>query len=143
MSGMPDKLDEIIQEVAIRHGYVISPDDPVLMTYTINQKVIEAGARIQQAVLEKHRHEMDEIASGLEVRVAGQLDRVLREATESSRLALRQEAEKLFSQQRMEIEAVSQSMMENCLQWRRFTVFAMAAAIMTLVAAVMVLSGAG
>ena len=140
MSGASDKLDEIIQEVAIRHGYVVGRDDPILMTYTINEQVIEAGARIQRTVLEKHLRGMEEISKDLQDQAAGKLDGVLRDAMESIRLALRQEAESLFSQQRRQSEAANRLMMENCRQWRRF---ATAVSILTLVAAVIVLLIAG
>lgn len=143
MSGAPDKLDEIIQEVAIRHGYVVGRDDPILMTYTINQQVIEAGARIQRTVLEKHLRGMEEISKDLQDQAAGKLDGVLRDAMESIRLALRQEAESLFSQQRRQSEAANRLMMENCRQWRRFATVATAVPILTLVAAVIVLLIAG
>ena len=78
-----DRIDEIIQDVAIRHGYVISRDDPVLMTYTINQKVMESSAGVQRAVLEDHLRGMKEISKDLQDHAASQMDKVLREATES------------------------------------------------------------
>jgi len=140
MNGAPDKLDEIIQEVAIKHGYVIGRDDPVLMTYTINQQVMETGARIQRAVLEEHLRGMEEISKDLQDQAAGKLDGVLREAMESNRLAMRHEAESLLGQQRRQSEAANRLVMENCLQWRRFAIVAMAVSILTLLAAVIVLS---
>ena len=143
MNATPDKLDEIIQEVAVRHGYVISRDDPVLVTYTINQQLMEATARIQRAVLEEHLRGMEEISKDLQDQAAGKLDGVLREAMESIRLALRQEAENLFSQQRRQSEAAHRLMIESCLQWRRFAAVAIAVSILTLLAAVIVLLVAG
>jgi hypothetical protein len=140
MSGAPDKLDEIIQEVAVRHGYVVGRDDPILMTYTINQQVMEAGARIQRAVVEEHLRGMEEISKDLQDQAAAKLDGILREAMESIRLAMRHEAESLFSQQRKQSEALNRLVMENCLQWRRFAIVAMAVSILTLLAAVIVLS---
>lgn len=139
MNGAPDKLDEIIQEVASRHGYVIGRDDPVLMTYTINQQVMEAGARIQHAMLEEHLRNMKKIASGLEDQAAGRLDRIARQAMDSIRQVMRQEAESLFSQQRRESEAAHRLMMENTLQWRRFAGFSMTLSVLTLAAAAIVL----
>ena len=143
MSGMPDKLDEIIQEVAIRHGYIISRDDPVLMTYTINQKLMESSMGIQRAVLEEHLQGLEKISKKLEDQGANRLERMLREAMESIRLAMRQEAENLLRQQRRESEALYLQMMESCLQWRRFAVVSVAASILMLLAAVIVLSAAG
>lgn len=142
MSAVPDKLDEIIQEVTIRHGYVIGRDDPILMTYTINQQLMEAGARIQRAVLEEHLRGMKEISKDFQDQAAGKLDGVLREAMESGRLAMRQEAESLFSQQRRHSDAANRLMMENCLQWRRFAIVAMVVSILTFLTAVIVLSAA-
>lgn len=138
MNSAPDKLDEIIQEVAIKHGYVIGRDDPVLMTYTINQQVMEAGVRIQRAMLEEHLRGMGKIASGLEDQAAGRLNRIARQAMDSIRLAMRQEAESLFSQQRRESEAAHRLMMENYLQWRRFAAVAMVMSVLTLVTAAIV-----
>jgi hypothetical protein len=138
----PDKIDEIIQDVAIRHGYVINRDDPILMTYTINQKVMESSMGIQRAVLEQHLRGMEEISKDLQDRAADQLDKVLRDAMENSRLTMRQEAENLFSRQRRENEAVYRLLTENCLQRCRFTA-AMSMSIFTLLAAVIVLSATG
>jgi hypothetical protein len=143
MSGAPDKLDEIIQEVAVRHGYVIGRDDPILMTYTINQQLIEAGARIQGAVLEEHLRGMEEISKNLQDQAAAKLDGVLREAMENIRQGMRHETESLFSQQRRQSEALNRLVVESCLQWRRFAIVAMATSILTLLAAVIVLLIAG
>ncbi len=139
----PDRIDEIIQDVAIRHGYVISRDDPVLMTYTINQKVMESSAGVQRAVLEEHLRGMEEISKDLQDHAASQMDKVLREATESIRLTIRQEAENLLRQQRSENEAAYRLLAENCLQWRRFAAVAMSVSIFALLAAVIVLSVSG
>ena len=139
MNSAPDKLDEIIREAAIRHGYVIGRDDPVLMTYTINQQVMEAGARIQRALLEEHLRDLKKIASELEDQATGRRDRVARQATDSIRVAMRQEAESLFSQQRRESEAAHRLMMENTLQWRRFAGLSVTLSVLTLAAAAIVL----
>ncbi|MBA4143576.1 MAG: hypothetical protein H0X43_11390 [Nitrosospira sp.] len=138
-----DPLDEIIREVAIRHGYAIGRDDPILMTYTINQQVMEAAARIQHTVLEKHLRDMEEMAARLEDQAAGQLNRVLREAMESVRLAMRQEAENLFSQQRRQGEALNRQMMQDFLQWQRLAGFSTLISLLALAAAVTLLWSVG
>ena len=108
------------------------------MTYTINQQVMEAGARIQRAMLEEHLCGMGKIASGLEDQAAGRLNRIARQAMDSIRQVMRQEAESLFSQQRRESEAAHRLMMENYLQWRRFAAVAMVMSVLTLVTAAIV-----
>ena len=128
--------------MAITHGYVIGRDDPILMTYTINRKVMESCIGIQRAVLEEHLRAMKEISKDIEDQAAGRLDKVLREASENMRGAMRQELENLFSRQRRESEALALQMMENCLQWRRFAAVTITVSILTLAAAVIVLSTA-
>ena len=113
------------------------------MTYTINQKVMESSMGIQRALLEEHLRGMEEISKDLQDQAAGQLDKALRDAIERMRVAIRQEAENLFCQQRRENEAAYRLMTENCLQWRRFAAVTMSVSIFTLLAAVIVLSIAG
>lgn len=56
---MTDKLQEITQEIAKRHGVLVGRDDPVLMMHTMNEFLIAENARTQQAMLEQFRQELE------------------------------------------------------------------------------------
>lgn len=121
LSREHDALDEIIREVAIRHGISVGRDDPILMTYTINRQVMESATGIQKMILNDHLKGLRTLSKELQDEAAGRLEQTMREATNSICLALEQEAKRLFSLQRMENEMVVRKMMEEYRHLQRFS----------------------
>ncbi len=121
LSRERDALDEIIREVAIRHGISVGHDDPILMTYTINRQVMESATGIQKMILNDHLKGLRTLSKELQDEAAGRLEQTMREATNSICLALEQEAKRLFSLQRMENEMVVRKMMEEYRHLQRFS----------------------
>jgi hypothetical protein len=60
---MSDKFDAAIQEIAVKHGVVLSKDDPILILQTMNDRLIEESRQAQAAVLTQFREEMESISS--------------------------------------------------------------------------------
>ncbi|RUR14189.1 conjugal transfer protein TraM [Legionella sp. km772] len=60
---MPDKFDAAIQEIAVKHGVVLSKDDPILILQTMNNRLIEDVRQAQAAMLTQFREEMESISS--------------------------------------------------------------------------------
>ena len=60
---MSDKFDAVIQEIAVRHGVVLSKDDPILILQTMNDRLIEEARQGQAAMLTQFREEMESISS--------------------------------------------------------------------------------
>ncbi|HHR1366094.1 TPA: conjugal transfer protein TraM [Legionella pneumophila] len=60
---MTDKFDAAIQEIAVRHGVVLSKDDPILILQTMNNRLIEEARQAQAAMLAQFREEMENISS--------------------------------------------------------------------------------
>ncbi|HEO8433326.1 TPA: conjugal transfer protein TraM [Legionella pneumophila] len=60
---MSDKFDAAIQEIAVRHGVVLSKDDPILILQTMNDRLIEEARQAQAAMLTQFREEMEGISS--------------------------------------------------------------------------------
>ena len=116
-----DALDEIIREVAIRHGISVGRDDPILMTYTINRQVMESATGIQKMILNDHLKGLRTLSKELQDEAAGRLEQTMREAANSICLTLEQEAKRLFSLQRMENEMVVRKMMEEYRHLQRFS----------------------
>ena len=116
-----DALDEIIREVAIRHGISVGRDDPILMTYTINRQVMESATGIQRMILNDHLKGLRTLSKELQEEVSGRLEQTMREAADNICLALEQEAKRLFSLQRMENEMVARKMMEEYRHLQRFS----------------------
>lgn len=62
MTAADAKVDEIIREVAGRHGVALGRDDPILILQTINERLMQDSAAGQQQMLERFKEEMEGIA---------------------------------------------------------------------------------
>lgn len=60
---MTDKFDAAIQEIVVRHGVVLSKEDPILILQTMNDRLIEESRQAQAAMLAQFREEMESISS--------------------------------------------------------------------------------
>ncbi|KTD64483.1 conjugal transfer protein TraM [Legionella spiritensis] len=60
---MSDKLNEVIQDIAIKHGVVLAKNDPVLILQTMNDRLLEENRKAQEELLVKFREEMEGISS--------------------------------------------------------------------------------
>lgn len=139
LSRNGDALEEIIREVAIRHGISVSRDDPILMTYTINRQVMESTTGIQKMILNDHLNGLRTLSEELQDKAAGQLEQTMCEAAHSICLALEQEAKRLFSLQRMENEMAARRMMEEYRHLQRFSSISLLVSILGFATALAVL----
>lgn len=60
---MSDNFDAAIQEIAVKHGVVLSKDDPILILQTMNDRLIEDTRKAQATMLAQFREEMESISS--------------------------------------------------------------------------------
>lgn len=60
---MSDKLNEAIQEIAVRHGVVLGKDDPILILQTMHERLLEDNRKAQQQMLVQFREEIENISS--------------------------------------------------------------------------------
>jgi hypothetical protein len=47
---MPDNVDELIKEIAVKHGIAVSRDDPILILQTINNRLMQDSEKAQDAL---------------------------------------------------------------------------------------------
>jgi hypothetical protein len=122
-SGNPeedrDALDEIIREVAVRHGYALDRHDPILMSYTINRKVMEASVQIQSSLLAEFQLEWEAAASRIQDEAAARLEQRMHEATVASRVQLQELVRQWEREQRRLEEEASRQVMEGLRGWQR------------------------
>jgi len=57
------QIEEIIREIAAKHGVAVSRDDPILILQTINNRLLLDSAKAQQALLDKYKEELEAVAS--------------------------------------------------------------------------------
>lgn len=85
---MSDKFDTAIQEIAARHGVVLSKDDPILILQTMNDRLIDEARQAQSAMLTQFREEMENISSQWKVDAKEKAEKVLNAVLASSKEAM-------------------------------------------------------
>ena len=59
---MADQVEELIKEIAAKHGIAVSRDDPILILQTINARLMQDSAKVQQAMLDQYKEELEALA---------------------------------------------------------------------------------
>jgi vacuolar-type H+-ATPase subunit H len=85
---MSDKINETIQDIAVKHGVVLGKDDPVLILQTMNERLIEENRKAQQDMLTHFKEEMEDISSQWKDAAKEKAEKVLNTALASSKEAM-------------------------------------------------------
>lgn len=81
-------MNEVIQDVAVRHGVVLGKDDPVLILQTMNERLLEENRKAQQEMLSQFKEEMESISSQWKNDAKGKAEKVLNAALAGSKEAM-------------------------------------------------------
>jgi hypothetical protein len=71
------EVEELIREIAAKHGIAVSPDDPIFVLQTINQRLLADSAKAQQVMLDRYKEEMEVIAHAWSTDAKSKAERVL------------------------------------------------------------------
>ncbi|HAU2307405.1 TPA: conjugal transfer protein TraM [Legionella pneumophila] len=82
---MTDKFDAAIQEIAVKHGVVLSKDDPILILQTMNDRLLEESRQAQAAMLAQFKEEMETISSQWKDNAKEKAEKVLNAGLASSK----------------------------------------------------------
>lgn len=85
---MPDQLEELIKEIAAKHGIAVSRDDPILILQTINNRLLQDGAKAQQAQFDQFKQEMEALSLRWGNDAKGKAERILNAALAAGKEAM-------------------------------------------------------
>jgi hypothetical protein len=57
-----DQIESLIREIATKHGIAVGRDDPILILQTINNRLLQDGAKAQQDMLDQFKKELEALA---------------------------------------------------------------------------------
>lgn len=57
-----DQIESLIREIATKHGIAVGRDDPILILQTINNRLLQDGAKAQQDMLDQFKQELEALA---------------------------------------------------------------------------------
>jgi hypothetical protein len=102
---MADAIDELIKEIAGKHGIALGRDDPIMILQTINARLLEDSARAQQAMLERYKEELEALSARWSSDAKAKAERVLNAALEASAKTMRAGAREAAALMRAELDS--------------------------------------
>ncbi len=140
---MSTEYDEIIKEIAIRHGIAVGRDDPIMVLKTINEILLKDSMTAQAEILSSFKSELEEAASRWDIAANEKAQKMLNVSLDASKKAmnsvldagLKTAIEEIHSSLKADkksaMELIHISMKEN----RRVTMLNMFASALTITAA--------
>lgn len=136
---MADRVDELIREIAAKHGIAVSRDDPILILQTINTRLLEDSAKAQEAMLDQYKQELEGLTQRWGNDAKGIAERVLNASLSASKQAMatlmQEGAKTMTSGVRSEVEAAIARIAGPIRDGRRIALLNVVAAVMTFCAA--------
>lgn len=140
---MSDQLEELIKEIAGKHGIVVSRDDPILVLQTMNYRLLQDSAQAQQMQLDHYKEEFEVLSQRWRNDAKERAELVLNAALSSSKDAIGQVMQEAASTTAAtvaaEIEAAMFRIREPVRDAHRIAVLNVAAACITMCAAAVAL----
>jgi hypothetical protein len=143
MAVTDERIDQLIAEIAKRHGLAVSRDDPIMVLQTINSVLLHDSARTQQAQLDQFKQEMEALAARWENDANRKAERILNAALAAGKNAMwsvmQDGAGAASIAMRAEIDAGLNQIHALIVRARRIALIGMATSCITLLAAAIVL----
>lgn len=140
---MSDQIEELIREIAAKHGIAVSRDDPILVLQTINNRLLQDSSKAQQTQLDQYKEELEGLALRWGDEATNKATRILNTALSASRDTMIQATDdgaKAASRSvRAEIDAALALIAGPIRDAHRISVLNVIAACITLAAAAVVL----
>ena len=84
------QIEELIREIATKHGLAVSRDDPILILQTINNRLLLDSAKAQQLMLDRFKQELEDLALRWGEDARGRAERILNAALTASKESMEQ-----------------------------------------------------
>ncbi|WP_017166880.1 hypothetical protein [Xanthomonas phaseoli] len=134
-----DQLEELIKEIAVKHGIAVSRDDPILVLQTINNRLMLDSQRAQEAMLDQFKEELEGIATRWGNDAKAKAERILNATMTASKEAmaktLQDGAVAAAAVVRKEVDEALASARREARAARGLSMWNLAAAAITLLAA--------
>ena len=75
---------DLLKEIAAIHGIGISRDDPLLILQTLNKRLMEDNAKVQQEMLDRHKEEIEVLAKRWSDEAKNKAEKILNAALDAS-----------------------------------------------------------
>lgn len=139
---MADQIEELIREIAAKHGIAVSRDDPILVLQTINNRLMLDSSNAQQALLDHYKEELEALSMRWRMDAKDKAERVLNAALSASKEAMfsmiEESAKVQFGALQAEIDIALSKVTSSFRETNRAAQLNLAASCVTMLAAVTV-----
>ena len=140
---MADQVEELIKEIAAKHGIAVSRDDPILVLQTINNRLMQDSSKAQQAQLDQYKEELEALALRWGTDAKDKAERILNAALTASKgamdKAMQENAKSTAATVRAEVDAALGRVAGQVKDARRIGLLNVLASCVTLAAAAVAL----
>ena len=83
-------IDELIKEIAAKHGIAVGRDDPILILQTLNTRLMQANQKAQQDLLDQYKSELEDLSLRWSTDAKEKAERILNASLDASKTAMKQ-----------------------------------------------------
>ncbi len=138
---MSGNIENLIEEVAVKHGVTIGKNDPILILTTINSRLIEDSQAGQKEILSEFKAELEEVTARWGIEAKGKAERILTAALTASKeamdQALEQGATKTVESIQIEIEDIVRPLTVQLKDMRRYSTWIFLASVIVFLASIL------
>ena len=81
-------MEELIKEIAVKHGIAVGRDDPILILQTLNNRLMQASQKAQQEMLDQYKSELEGISFRWSADAKEKAERILNASLDASKAAM-------------------------------------------------------
>lgn len=140
---MSDQYEDMLIEIAKKHGVALNKNDPILMVYTLNQRMISDQSKAQEELFSNFRSQMEELTQTFHFESKTQAEKILTASLDSSKKvmlnAMSENADKAAKAVSDEIDMVIQKVAKNTKESRQTSYINLFASTLTLIASCVIM----
>jgi hypothetical protein len=137
------ELEELIKEIAVKHGIALGRDDPILILQTLNNRLLQASQKAQKALLDQYKAELEDLSLRWSTDAKEKAERILNASLDASIVAMEQlmraSAKEMLTTIKAEIDASLNRINRPIKETNRIGLMNLAASCITLLAAAVLL----
>ena len=103
------ELEELIKEIAVKHGIALGRDDPILILQTLNNRLLQASQKTQQALLDQYKAELEDLSLKWSTEAKEKAERILNASLDASKVAMERlmqsSAKEVVTKMKAEVDA--------------------------------------
>jgi multidrug efflux pump subunit AcrA (membrane-fusion protein) len=83
-------VEDLIKEIAVKHGIAVGRDDPILILQTINKRLMQESQKAQQEMLDQFKSELEGISLRWSADAKDKAERILNASLNVSKASMEQ-----------------------------------------------------